>query len=103
MREERLDDLQFSGHCGVMQHGKTGTVHRVGIRAFLQDYPNYKRVRELEFMLESVAGLLATYKPKLEIHPLIQMSRAPVLVSSSVTEAVSPSPSTPSAGRGATR
>src|SRR5262245_39513365 len=32
------------------------------IRAFLQDYPNYKHVRELEFMLEVVAGLLARHE-----------------------------------------
>jgi outer membrane protein assembly factor BamD len=32
------------------------------IRTFLQDYPNYKRVRELEFMLEVVTGLLARHE-----------------------------------------
>ncbi len=32
------------------------------IRAFLGDYPNYKRQRELEYMLEVVAGLLARHE-----------------------------------------
>jgi outer membrane protein assembly factor BamD len=32
------------------------------IRGFLQDYPNYKRVRELEHMLEVVTGLLARHE-----------------------------------------
>ena len=32
------------------------------IQAFLQDYPNYKHSRELEFMLETVAGLLARHE-----------------------------------------
>ena len=32
------------------------------IQAFLQDYPTYKHSRELEFMLESVAGLLARHE-----------------------------------------
>jgi len=32
------------------------------IRAFLQDFPNYKRARELEFMLEVVAGMLARHE-----------------------------------------
>ncbi len=32
------------------------------VRAILQDYPSYKHTRELEFMLESVAGLLARHE-----------------------------------------
>ena len=32
------------------------------IRAFLSDYPGYKRVRELEYMLEVVTGLLARHE-----------------------------------------
>lgn len=32
------------------------------IRAFLQDFPNYKHSRELVFMLEAVAGLLARHE-----------------------------------------
>lgn len=32
------------------------------VRAFLQDFPNYKRTRELEYMLEVVAGVLARHE-----------------------------------------
>ena len=32
------------------------------IRAFLGDFPHYKRARELEYMLEMVAGLLARHE-----------------------------------------
>lgn len=32
------------------------------IRAFLGDYPNYKRARELDYMLEMVSGLLARHE-----------------------------------------
>jgi outer membrane protein assembly factor BamD len=32
------------------------------VRAFLQDFPGYKKTRELEYMLEVVAGLLARHE-----------------------------------------
>jgi outer membrane protein assembly factor BamD len=32
------------------------------IRAFLQDFPNYKRTRELEYMLEVTSGVLARHE-----------------------------------------
>jgi outer membrane protein assembly factor BamD len=32
------------------------------VRAFLQDFPGYKKTRELEFMLEMVSGLLARHE-----------------------------------------